>query len=610
MPARHTIYQLPEFTVASNTQIGDAGVLLGQLWEKFIPVPPTICIPTQTLSEVAQDAQLHLKLEQLQRSSIVESEDTTTKHVLYLLKRLHLDRAFIHKLASLYHEYLDSDSVQVYASNTTTKRESFIVGDAAVIESILVVWADAIAHSIRTLPKRHQSISDVVSAAAILITQQPPALASGVCYTRHPRTLDKNLLSIQAVWGSEGGSKPETAAEIDIDVRTKQIVYRAEHTQDFKCVQGHGELLKKPLSDSEQNTFPITDTEARELAQYCTTLKLKSLKHVTATWIKTSQALYLTGVSDFDPDHSVPTESPQTTFTKLYITGGNPAKASEQLTQSVDGVGLLRSEYCLAQFGTHPMHLLRSHHRDSLRQAMLQTISTYQQESQSKLVLFRTENFTSDELLSLHASNAYTETEQNPAIGLRGALKNLRYPELLQFQIDVFREALQKTTSPLGLIFPFVRSSQECRQLLQYAQECRLGGPYFAGVWLQLNTPENVINIRTYPLKDLAGVILNVSSVIALSQGIDADRSDLQQAYDFPEELYTHLLDQLNTNRVHTDPLKTLVYLRHYNSTAVSIAVNKGVHGIIVRPEVATLAKASIMESESNLFTAKNQHKE
>ena len=270
----------------------------------------------------------------------------------------------------------------------------------------------------------------------------------------------------------------------------------------------------------------------------------------------------------------------------------------------MDGVGLLRSEYCLAQFGVHPQQLLQSHHHDSLRQAMLQTIETYQKESRGKLVLFRTENFTSAELLGFRSGTAYTEQEANPAIGMRGALKNLQQPDLLHFQLTVFREALQNSDSPLGIIFPFVRSSDEARQLVQYCRELGLGGKQFAGIWLQLNTPENVLNLQEYPVSDLAGVILNASSVLALARGIDADRQELQQAYDFPETLFMHLLEHLTEQHTAFGQFKTLVYLRHYSDPAVSIAVKKGVHGIIVRPDVATLAKASIMEAEASRFVS------
>lgn len=606
MPARHILYQLSQLPTAPRSQIGVTGELLGDLWEQNIPVPETICIPGNALAELAQDPQLHLKLEQLQRSSAAQHHSAIQQHVLFLLKRTHLDRNFLHSLALMYHEYLQADTVQVYASNGTAFRVELVMGDAAVITAVLEVWSTAIASTIVKQPRRRKPISELVSSSAILISRQPQPIASGVAYSLDPTTGSKTQVVIKTVWGAQGPDSLSTAASIAVDVRTLQVVATVPGTQETQYQQGSGAVTSQKLDLQHKHSLPLADSDARTLVQYVLQLKRKSLSQVTITWIRTTQALLITGVSELDSgslqQNTTREHTTQQSHTKLYITGGNPAKAAEQLAFPVDGVGILRSEFCLAQHGTHPEQLLHSHHRDILRQNMLHTLTTYQREARGKRVLFRTENFTSAELLQLRASAAYTEAETNPAIGLRGALKHLQQPELLKFQLAVFAEAVANAQSPLGLLFPFVRSGEECLRLLQYVRELRLNTSKFAGVWLQLNTPENILSLSEYPLSELKGVVFNVSSVLALARGIDSDRPELHEAYSFPEHLYAHLLEHLVTYATPTNSLELLIYLRHYHSAAVTAAVRAGVHGIIVRPSVASLAKASIMETEQALL--------
>ncbi len=608
MPARHIIYQLAELPIAARSSIGASGVLLGSLWEQQLPIPASLCIPSTTLIQLAQDAQFHLKIEQLQRNRANLQIDAVREHIVHLLKQVHLDQTFLHTLSAAYHEYLQADTVQVYASELTDTKVPLVMGDATLIQAVLDVWSALIAHQLVHNTHRHRSVSDIVGPTAILITRQPQAVASGTAYSQKPGTHDKTRVHISAVWGSFAEPEMAAGAEVAVDVRTMAVVEQRPHQQRHKLIQGSGELITEKLTSEEKEQQPLSEAEARALAHLVLRLKRQTLEQVSITWIKADNTLYITGVSDTETDSEpaapVVKHPSGKTVTQLYITAGNPDKAGEYLAQPVDGVGVLRSEYYLAQFGTHPEHLLNSPSRDALRQAMLHTISAYQREAKGRLILFRTENFTSAELLGLRSSASYTEAETNPAIGMRGALKQLQYPELLNFQLDTFRDALEQATAPLGILFPFVRSPEEARRLVLQVKERNLRSPHFAGIWLQLNTPENCINFAAYPLSELAGIVVNVSSVLALSLGIDADRPELQEAYSFPHAVYEYLLDHIVKQHTPLGQLKTVVYLRHFDDQALTTAVRKGVHGVIVRPNVASVAKASIMEAERSLFTA------
>jgi DNA-binding NarL/FixJ family response regulator len=127
------------------------------------------------------------------------------------------------------------------------------------------------------------------------------------------------------------------------------------------------------------------------------------------------------------------------------------------------------------------------------------------------------------------------------------------------------------------------------------------------GVWLQINTPENVLNIRSYPVHKLAGLSLNVRSLHALLLGIDPDNSEIHEHYSMETLGLLKLMEQLAQSvetlqelRENGTPLQLNLHLEEFSHELVAQAVKLGYHGVIVKPAATAIAHACIVEVEQS----------
>lgn len=300
------------------------------------------------------------------------------------------------------------------------------------------------------------------------------------------------------------------------------------------------------------------------------------------------------------------------TITKVYISAGNPAKAQEYVTPLVDGVGVLRSEYVMARLGTHPLHLIRSSKKKQLQQELKTAIQTFQDAKLNLPVIYRSQNFTSQELSQLNHAESYEEDSPNPYLGFRGGLQLLRRFELLDLEARVITQVLNENPSPLGLMLPFVRTASEARLIIkQLKQKYQLfQKPHFS-LYLQLNTPANVWQLDSYfalnETNYLAGVSLDARSLHALSHGIDPHNPELFSLYPYNLDLMRQALEQiLKVTRAATSPIHhqaqhptVILQLEDHHLSLVELATELGVNAVTVKPSFVKRVKTRIQELEA-----------
>lgn len=294
------------------------------------------------------------------------------------------------------------------------------------------------------------------------------------------------------------------------------------------------------------------------------------------------------------------------TATKVYISAGNPHKAEQYVSDYVDGIGVLRSEYTFASLGEHPRYLLSSRRKQQLRSALKKTITTYRQTKKNLPLIYRTLDLTSQELLSFSYANSFEPIETNPYLGYRGSLRILNNFDLLDLEVEVLQEVATQNNIPLGLMIPFVRTPSELRLIKNYLQKKHHFTPTSGiGFYLQLNTPENIFQMDDYLKIDLSGVSLNTKSIHALMHGIDPDNPDIFSLYPYDMSLMEVIFKKAkekvrdynlhNSNLTHT---KLILHLEHNNLRLVELATKIGFDIITVKPEFAPTTKKRIREIE------------
>lgn len=592
-------------------QIGQLGQSFGKLFTEGIPLAPMALIPRETFLRVVRDNHL---------SDLIESShtwynpgDTNSKHKLknQLVDRIRSQPVpdwFAHELVKLYHNDLQGAYITLLPADKQhhglEKDFRHIKGEANFIESVLEFWARLVGEQVNSDEHPHLSW---LAPAPILIQAQFQPLVSGTAHTSNPHQGAKNQILITAIWGAPDRTLLEEQADsFGVDVRTWQVVHRELATKTKQYLRDSDSQVMEPVPSRYHTHATLTDEQAIAIAQVIFAIKQKRLNQQVVSWELTREGLFVTAVHELVEHHHAAQTVVKKTLTKLYISTGNPQKHAPHLASYVDGVGVLRSEYTYAKVGFHPLHLIKSQQKHLLRKELVETVKNYQTALPFKPILFRSQNFNSSELRHLKYSENYEPHESNPYLGYRGGIQLVRQPEVLHFELDVLREILENSRAPLGYMLPFVRGASELEQIMLEIEESGLfKQPHFS-VWMQINTPENIINLRSYPTQRLAGLSVNARSLHALSLGIDPDNPEIYEHYVSETVGLGRLLEQLAATvadlrdlREFSPPLHLHLHLEDFSHELVAQAVKLGYHGVVVKPAVVQIAHSAIVETES-----------
>jgi len=446
---------------------------------------------------------------------------------------------------------------------------------------------------------------ETFAPSSIIFQSQTQAEASGFAYTLNPETGLRQHFYIAAIWGCPDTELMETAQDTYVvDNRSHAVIMRTVGSQPhyYRRKQDGVERVNIPLELQSKPVLP--DELCAELSRILQRIKRQNIHHAKVFWELTPTGFEITEHTAFHETTERQPHRASQRATKVYITGGNPYKTRLDPLHQADGIGVLRSEYTYMTFGIHPMTAIKNRQRDALHQKLVSAIKTFKSVVHGKPVLFRSLFLTSKELLQLEYAGSQEPSEPNPFLGWRGGLRLTHQPQLLEFELDVVRAALEQTGSTVGYTIPFVRHPQELDRILLAIKQQGLRQHTGYQTWWQLNTPENLLSFSRYPTAEIDGIIIHQHTIQALLQGIDPTNPEITDRYSHDPDAFMQLLDssikeiqrmqQLRPNR----PLQVLLYLEQYEAELIAQAVRLRLDGVIVKPTALAITLESVAEYE------------
>ncbi len=618
-----TLVFLSGYTLAPTENIGYRARELGELYRTEVPVPRSFCLPQPALKSIIEANNLVQKYKQLSASakfSTKRDREKFKKQIYQLFTRVKIPKNIAADLVRHYHEYLQQGYVHILPSSPPNNSgdwiHSNVKGEANLIDSIAKVWAEIVFTAAIHSPKNSHERT-ILLQSPIIVEFAPEADASGVVYTANPSSGSKTEMVIAGAWGIY---HPETS-DVDmfkLDVRTFNLIGKQLTSKTSQLKRSHEALKKVPVPEDKKNQPVLDGGQIHNLARLAYKIKQRSLSQQKISWMLVNNSLYITAVepmpenielaSNFISD----TPKQQKTTVHLLVSTGNPDKAKDQITTNIDGIGLLRSEYTIAKFGLHPQSVLKGKKQLLLKEELSKTISVFQQELKGRPAIYRSQNFTSEELGKLKYAASFEPTELNPYLGYRGGIKAVTQPELFAFELKIILECAQKNKGYLGFMVPFVRTPAELRSILNIISRTGLMHQNNFGIWLQLNTPENLFNLSSYPLELIDGVSINVTSLHGLMHGIDPDDLEMAQRYPLNLPLLSKLIEQATTalrefskNSLVVKKQQIYLHLEQYHPDLVAEAVRLNLDGVTVKPQFVSLARECIIDTESVLLAKK-----
>jgi pyruvate,water dikinase len=219
------------------------------------------------------------------------------------------------------------------------------------------------------------------------------------------------------------------------------------------------------------------------------------------------------------------------TRTKVYVNLAEPELAEVVAARHVDGVGLLRAEFMIAQIGGHPRYMLHEGKGDQFMEMLARSITTFTKAFHPRPVVYRTTDFKTNEYRNLRGGDKYEEFEENPMIGYRGCSRYTRETEVFRLEIEAIKKVCQYYNN-LYVMIPFVRFVDEMARIKRFlVAEGLYQFPNFK-LWMMVEVPSNVFLIDKFIDAGIDGVSIGSNDLTQLILGIDRDNPKLAPQFD------------------------------------------------------------------------------
>jgi len=223
------------------------------------------------------------------------------------------------------------------------------------------------------------------------------------------------------------------------------------------------------------------------------------------------------------------------TKTKVYVNLAQPELAEIVAARNVDGVGLLRAEFIVAQIGEHPRYMINQNRGHEFVDKLYQGINTFAKAFDPRPVVYRTNDFKTNEYRELKGGQEYEETEENPMLGYRGASRYVREPDIFDLEIEAIKRVRQNHKN-LWVMIPFVRTVREMARIKEHLEAKGLRSSDDFKLWMMVEVPSNILLIEKFLEIGIDGISIGSNDLTQLILGIDRDSSKLEDIFDERDE--------------------------------------------------------------------------
>jgi pyruvate,water dikinase len=221
------------------------------------------------------------------------------------------------------------------------------------------------------------------------------------------------------------------------------------------------------------------------------------------------------------------------TATKIYVNLGEPELASEISKRNVDGIGLLRAEFMIANIGTHPKRIISEGKEKEYIKSLADGMYKFCNSFNPRPVIYRATDFKTNEYRFLKWGKLYEPEEPNPLMGFRGAARYISSPEVFLMELEAIKMVRNKyNLKNLWLMIPFVRTVQELVEIKKIISSAGLlRSPSFK-LFMMVEIPSNVILLDKFIDAGIDGISIGSNDLTMLTLGLDRDNSEVAKNFN------------------------------------------------------------------------------
>ncbi|MGI5840834.1 MAG: phosphoenolpyruvate synthase [Patescibacteria group bacterium] len=230
----------------------------------------------------------------------------------------------------------------------------------------------------------------------------------------------------------------------------------------------------------------------------------------------------------------LPSGAAPKTATKVLVNLGEPELAKDISERNVDGIGLLRAEFMIANIGIHPKRMIAENKQKKYINDLTKGLLQFCQSFAPRPVIYRATDFKTNEYRYLKWGKLYEPEEPNPLLGFRGAVRYINSADVFEMELEAIKQVRNKyNLKNLWLMIPFVRTPQELERVKKIiATAGLLRSPSFK-LYMMVEIPSNVILLDQFIDVGIDGISIGSNDLTMLTLGLDRDNGEV--AKDFNE---------------------------------------------------------------------------
>jgi pyruvate,water dikinase len=338
------------------------------------------------------------------------------------------------------------------------------------------------------------------------------------------------------------------------------------------------------------------------------TTKLKTGEIVSVSGTK--GLVYKGGLVNYKEEDAVIEPDEQIkTVTKVYVNLAQPELAEKIAGRHVDGVGLLRAEFIMADIGTHPKKLIHDGKKKFFIEKLSEGLEKFCRPFYPRPVVYRASDFKTNEYRNLIGGKDFEPQEPNPMLGYRGAFRYISDPQVFELELEAIKHVRNKLNlKNLWMMIPFVRTVKE---LIAVKKIIAASGLYRSDsfkLWMMCEIPANVILLEQFIATGIDGISIGSNDLTMLLLGTDRDNSEVAKEFDEMNDAVLWALEHIiTTGKKHGVTVSICGQAPSLYPKLVDDLVKWGVTSVSIAPDVIATVRKTIASSEKNIILKHNR---
>lgn len=234
------------------------------------------------------------------------------------------------------------------------------------------------------------------------------------------------------------------------------------------------------------------------------------------------------------------------TATNVYVNLASPGRVEEVAKMNVNGVGLLRAEFMIADIGTHPKKLIKEGKSHVFIEKLANDLLVFAKAFNPRPVVYRATDFKTNEYRNLKGGAEYEPEESNPMLGYRGAFRYMSDPKVFELELEAIKMVRNKHGfKNLWLMLPFVRTVNELVEVKKIIAASGLSRSSNFKLWMMVEIPSNVILLDQFCEAGIDGVSIGSNDLTMLILGTDRDNSEVASEFDERNDAVTWAFEKV-----------------------------------------------------------------